>query len=178
MTKTEEREQAKRQEQLEAREGEALDELHKLGFRVTLHEMGRYVEADELLGVRAGYRPGTCYAVMYGRDGKRKHVSGRSALEALQQAQAWSRWQASLKDDAANKFVPSVDHEFVPAASVTQQVVGDTAETRMRRENTERRIISFASGTAEIVDSHGDPLGEGIHASQYREADSEGDMSR
>src|SRR5947208_2348708 len=108
MTKalSEERSNAIKQELLEARENEALEELHKLGFRVTLHEMGRYVEADDLLGIKAGYAPGNCYAVMYSRDAKRKHVAGTSAIEALGQAQAWWRWQQSLKDDAAGKFIP------------------------------------------------------------------------
>src|SRR5438132_2082862 len=95
-----------KQKLLEARENEALEELHKLGFRVSLHTMGRYVEADDLLGIPVGYKPGDCYAVTYSRDGKRKHVAGTSALEALGQAQAWWKWQQGLKDDAAAKFIP------------------------------------------------------------------------
>jgi hypothetical protein len=73
------RARATKQELLEARENEALEELHKLGFRVSLHTMGRYVEADDLLCIPAGYKPGDCYAVMYSRDGKRKHVAETAA---------------------------------------------------------------------------------------------------
>jgi hypothetical protein len=160
------------QARLEARENEALEELHRLGFRVSLHTMGRYVEADDLLGIRAGYKPGNAYAVMYDRSGKRKHVAGTCALEALGQAQAWCRWQAGLKDDAAAKFFPSIDHEPV-AVTVEQRVSGDSAQTRQRRENTERRIIGMAGGTAQLVDSHGDPIHEGNQASQYATSESE-----
>jgi hypothetical protein len=104
---------------------------------------------------------------MYSRDGKRKHVAGTSAVEALQAAQAWWKWQQGLKEDAPNRFIPSVDHEFVPEAFVTQRVVGDTAEVKQRRENTERRILSFDSGIAEVVDSHGEPMKHINQASQY-----------
>jgi hypothetical protein len=172
------RTRATKQERLEARENEALAELSALGFRVTLHEMGRYRVADDLLGISAGYVPGTAYAVMYAADGRRKHVSGGSAVEALQQAQAWWRWQEGLKDDAAAKFVPSVDHEFTPAAVVQQRLSGDTATTRQRRENTERRILSFARGTAEVVDAHGEPIDVDDQTSQHREDDSEETTSR
>lgn len=172
------RARATKQDRLEARENEALDELDKLGFRVTLHEMGHYREADDLLGISTGYVPGTCYAVMYSRDGKRKHVSGSSAVAALQQARAWWRWQQGLKDDAAAKFFPSVDHEVTPEAFVQHRVSGDTAQTRQRRENTERRLVSFASGIAEVVDAHGDAITEANRASQYREDDNEENTSR
>lgn len=164
------RARATKQEVLERRENEALEELHKLGFRVSLHEMGRYVEADDLLGIPAGYKRGECYAVMYAADGKRKHVSGSSAVEALQQARAWWHWQLGLKADAANKFVPSVDHEPT-APVVSQRVSGDTAQTKLRRENAERRILSFQTGVAEVVDSHGEAIKEANRASQYRAAD-------
>jgi hypothetical protein len=147
-----------RQVRLEARETEALEELSKLGFRTTLHEMGRYVEADDLLGISAGYKPGDCYAVMYGRDGKRKQVSGASAVQALQQAHVWCKWQESLSPDAANRFSPSVDNQPVPETFITQRIAGDTAETRQRRANTERRVISVESGIPELVDAHGTPL--------------------
>ena len=178
MTKalSEEQANAIKQELLEARESEALEELQKLGFRVSLHTMGRYAdEADDLLGIPAGYRPGDCYAVMYSRNGKRKHVAGTSALEALGQAEAWWRWQQGLKADAAAKFVPSIDNESV-AEVVVQRVAGDTAEVAQRRANTERRIISHEGGTAHLVDSHGDSMHEATQASQY--AMSKGDTSR
>jgi hypothetical protein len=177
MTKvlSEEKANAIKQELLEARENEALEELHKLGFRVSLHTMGRYVEADDLLVIPAGYKPGDCYAVMYSRDGKRKHVAGSSALEALGQAQAWWRWQQGLNDDAAAKFVPSIDNASV-AVPVTQRVAGDRAEVAARRAATERRLISFECGVAEVVDAHGTPMYEALKASQY--ATSEGDTSR
>jgi hypothetical protein len=164
-TLTEKQANAIKQELLEARENEALEEIHKLGFRVTTHDMGRYVEADDLLGIKAGYIPGNCYAVMYARDGKRKHVAGGSAVEALQQAQAWWAWQQRLGEDAANKFVPSIDNE--PTAVPVRQEVGGSN----RRREGERRIVSFASGTAEIVDAHGDPLPEATHASQFATPD-------
>lgn len=169
---------ATKQDRLEARENEALEELDKLGFRVTLHEMGHYREADDLLGISAGFVSGTCYAVMYSRYGKRKHISGSSAVEALQQAHAWWRWQQGLKDDAAAKFFPSVDNEFTPEAVVQHRVSGDTATTRQRRENIERRLVSFASGVAEVVDAHGDVITEANRASQYREDDTEENTSR
>jgi|SRR5579862_1905843 len=167
-----------RNARLEARECEALDALHEIGFRVTVHEIGRYVETDELRGIKAGFKSGTCYAVMYSRDGKRKHVSGTSAVEALAQAEAWTRWQAGLKDDAPNKFVPSVD--FDPTAvRVAHRVIGDAAETELRRKNTQRKLLSFQTGSAEVVDAHGTPIGEGNQASQYREDETESeDTSR
>ena len=161
---------------LEARETEALEELEKLGFRVTLHDMPSYVEEDILTGTRAGWKAGDCYAVIYARDGKRKHVAGGSAVEALTQAQAWKRWQDGLKDDAPNKFVPSLGGEQT-AVPVTQRVAGDTAETAARRAS-KRRVLSFASGIAEVVDAHGTPIGEDNHASQYREADDKEHTSR
>ena len=160
---------ALKQELIEARENEALDELHKLGFRVTLHTMGRYVEGDDLLGIVAGYKPGDCYAVMYGRDGKRKHVAGTSALDALQQAQSWWHWQLGLKDDAANKFVPSVDHE--PTEATIVQRIASSEVTRRSHDGTERKILGFASVAAELVDQHGTPMHEESHTSQFSEAD-------
>jgi hypothetical protein len=153
---------------IEDRESEALSELQKLGFRVTLHELPKQVDDDVLTGTYAGWTSGTCYAVVVDRAGKRKHVSGISAVDALAQAQSWSRWQAGLKDDAPNKFHPS--SEDVPEMLVTHRVAGDTAETKQRRENTERRIIGFQSGTAAVVDAHGVPVGETTRASQHRGA--------
>jgi hypothetical protein len=155
---------------IEERENEALSELGALGFRVTLHELPHYLEADILTGHTAGWKNGTCYAVLYDRAGKRKHVSGISAVDALSQAQAWSRWQAGIKNDAPNKFHPT--NAAVPEATVTSRVAGDTAETKRRRASTERRVLSFQSGTAEVVDAHGEPVGDTTsRASQYRERD-------
>jgi hypothetical protein len=168
------RKRATKQEQLERRESVALEELRKLRFRVTLHELPRYDEADELLNQPARFVPGNCYAVLYGIDGKRKHVAGCSAVDALTQAQSWCRWQAGLKDDAPNKFV--VTDDDVPELHVTHRPAGDTAETNQRRANTTRRILSFQSGVAEVVDAHGEPLGDVTsRASQYETPNRKGD---
>jgi|GEM_PF-6437562 len=77
-----ERKRAARQSKLEERERDALEELQKLGFRVTVHDLPREIEADPLMGIAAGVRPGQCYAVMYSVDGKRKHAArSRSSSE-------------------------------------------------------------------------------------------------
>jgi hypothetical protein len=156
---------------IQAREEVALSELEKLGFRVTLHTLPHYVEEDFLLGTKAGLVNGDCYAVVYDRSGKRKHVSGISAVDALTQAQSWKRWQDSLKDDAAAKFHPS--RSDVAEVAVTSRVAGDTAQTEQRRENTERRVLAFESGKAELVDAHGAPIEE-THASQFATSDQKG----
>jgi hypothetical protein len=149
---------------IEERETEALDELRMLGFRVTLHTLPRYTEEDILVGTKAGWVNGDCYAVLYDRSGKRKHVSGISAIDTLAQAKAWQRWQDGLKNDAPNRFHATA--EDVPEVAVTNRVAGDTAETALKRENTRRRVLSFESGTAEIVDANGAPIEE-THASQF-----------
>lgn len=122
------------------------------------------------IGTRVVLNRGALDAVIYDRSGKRKYVSGISAVQALAQAQSWRTWQDGLKDDAANKFVPSVDNVSV-AVPVIQRASGATAQEAERRANAERRIISFASGTPELVDSHGDLLGDTDNpASHYRGA--------
>lgn len=160
---------------IQAREEDALSELEKLGFRVTLHTLPHYVGEDILLGTKAGWVNGDCYAVVYSRDGKRKHVSGISAVDALTQAQSWLRWQAGLKDDAAAKFHRSPFD--VAEVLVTSRVAGDTAETEQKRTNTERRVLSWQSGTAEVVDAHGTPIEE-THASQFATSDQKGTPTR
>jgi hypothetical protein len=145
---------ARKQVQIEARENEALEELARIGFRVTLHAYGQHVEADELLGVEEHYRPGECYAVMYGVSGRRKSLSGASAVGVLAQARTWADWQSRLKPDAAGRFIPSTDN--APTAdAVVPRAAGDTAEVALRRASTERRLLSFDSGTARHVDAHG-----------------------
>jgi hypothetical protein len=142
---------------LEAREVEALEQLARLGFRVTLHVYGKHVEADKLLEIEAHYRPGECYAVMYGVDGRRKSISGSSAVGVLTQARTWVDWQNRLKPDAPGKFIPSADNEPIAETVVVQQVAGDKAEVALRRANTERRLLNF-EGTAHLVDAHGAPI--------------------
>jgi hypothetical protein len=159
------RKRVSRQARIEERENEALAELRALGFRVTLHDLPKAVEADELLGTERRIVAGNCYAVMYGVDGKRKHVSGISAIDALTQARAWWDWQEKLKPDAPERFIPSA--EFTPENRVEQRVAGDTRETQIRRENSERRVLSL-EGMPHLVDAHGDPtVGDGSRASQY-----------
>jgi hypothetical protein len=142
----------------EARETEALEVLKALGFRVTFHAMRQKVDADPLLGIEAHWRPGECYAVMYAADGRRKSISGSSAVGVLTQARSWVDWQGQLKPDAANKFVPSADNSPTSETVVVHRVAGDKAEVAQRRANTERRLLNFESSTPRLVDAHGDPI--------------------
>lgn len=161
------REQARHEAALKAREDAALVELEEIGFRVGLYEPRTYVEPDELLGVAGGWKVGCCYVVADSTTGKRKTVSGMSAVDALEQAKGWLNYQKT-------HFRPEDRFEIVKgevvAVPVLQRVVGDTNETNARRANGVRRILSFESGTAEVVDSHGDPIGEDNQASQFSDA--------
>jgi hypothetical protein len=161
---------AREREVLRRREESALEQLHELGFRVSLYEPSDWVDPDPLHGIAGGWRSGVCNAIAYAVDGRRKSLSGISAVQALDEARSWLRHQARLKDDAPNRFV--LTNEDVPAVHVSQRIVGDKAETQRRRENTVRRVISFQSGIAEVVDAHSDPVGDtDSRASQYRERD-------
>lgn len=163
--------QARYEASLQAREEAALAELEELGFRIGLYEPRIYVEPDELRGVAGGWKVGTCYVVADSVTGKRKTISAMSAVAALDQAQAWLHYQETrLAPDL--RFV-IVKGEGV-AVQVTQRVAGDTAETAARRNGTERKIIGFQNGKPEVVDAHGDPIGEDNHASQFRDVDTEG----
>jgi hypothetical protein len=163
------RKRVSRQARIEERENEALEQLRALGFRTTLHDLPKIVEGDELLATtESHFVPGNCYAVMYAVDGKRKHVSGISAVDALSQARTWWDFQQRLKDDSPQRFVPSA--EFTPEARVSQSPAGDARTTKIRRANTERRVLSL-EGTPHLVDAHGDPApSDGSQASQYRNA--------
>lgn len=162
------RKRVSQQTRIEERENEALGQLRALGFRVTVHDFPNVVDGDDLLGTETRTVPGNCYAVMYAVDGRRKHVAGISAVDALLQARAWWDWQQTLKEDAPSRFVPAA--EFRPEAFVQQFPAGDKRETQIRRENTERRVLSL-EGTPHLVDAHGDPaFSDGSRASQYRNA--------
>ena len=130
------------------------------GWTITLHEPRAYVEADPPRNVKEGWRAGVCSATIWSTDGRRKQLTGVSAVEVLDRAHSWLKWQSNVEPPM--RFEP-VMNEFV-AEPMRQQVAGDTAETRIRRENTERRIVSFASGTAELVDAHGDALSSEVNA--------------
>jgi hypothetical protein len=161
------RKRASRQARIEERESVAIAQLEALGFRVTLHDLPKVVPGDELLGAtESHFVPGNCFAVLYAVDGKRKHVSGISAVDALTQARSWWDFQQRLKDDAPQRFIPSAD--FTAEARVEQRPAGDTRETQIRRASTERRVIAL-EGTPHLVDAHGDPVsGDASSASQYR----------
>ena len=155
---------------MEERENTALFELSKLGFRVTLHELPQHVDHDPLTGQQEGWKHGSCYAVIYSIDGKRKHVSGISAVDALTQAQAWKTWQDGLKPDAPNRFIAAPDNEPT-AVAVVQRTGSESARKERGRENV--RVLAFDTGTPTLVDGHGTPIGDTTSpASQYREADS------
>jgi hypothetical protein len=166
----EERRRASKQERLERREMAAIKEMQALGFRVTWHQMPQIVEEDPLLGIPGGYKPGGAYALMYAVDGKRKHVAGCSAVDALMQAQSWWKWQQGLKPDAANKFVPA--NEDVPESRVIARAGSEVAREQRGADDV-RKILSFASGTAEVVQAHGVPPHDADQAWQYRDADTE-----
>jgi hypothetical protein len=126
-------------ELLEQRENNALEELQELGFRISLYEQRRYVEEDPLLGTTGGWLPGTCYAVIDSVDGKRKNVSGTSAVEVLSNARGWLRYQET-HFAPEDRFKPAPNIVAVP---VTQRIVGDTAETANRKVT--RRVIQLDS---------------------------------
>lgn len=161
------REEARREAALKAREEAALQELQEVGFRVSLYEPRTFIEPDELRGVVGGWKVGTCYAVADSITGKRKTISAMSAVDALDQAKSFLHYQETRLPPDLRFTIAKGESVAVP---VFQRVIGDTAQTRQRRENTERRIISFASGHAEKVDANGDPIGEDNHASQHRDA--------
>lgn len=154
------RKRATAKERLEQRESEALAELARLNFRVTWHALPKRVPADPLRGVLAHTEPGGCYAVCYSIDGRRKSVSGISAVDALTAARSWVEWQNRLKDDAAAKFYASpLEDEVPPEVRVSHRVVGDTAEVARRRASTERRVLNFETGIPQLVDAMmGDPI--------------------
>jgi hypothetical protein len=167
------KEQARNEAALQAREEAALAELEEIGFRVSLYEPRTYVEEDVLLGVAGGWKLGTCYAVADSVDGKRKTFSGMSAVQALADAKGWLRYQET-------RLSPELRFQIVKgenvAAPVIQRVAGDAAETAARRGN-ERRIISFESGTAELVNQHGAPMGDDNQAAQFATAETKGPRS-
>jgi hypothetical protein len=139
---------------LRAREEAALEELQQLGFRLALYEPREYVDGDPLLGTEAHWKQGVCHAVADARDGRRKTLTGISALDALTQAKAWLRYQQE-RLSPEQRFVPLLAPPY--AMRVTQRIAGDKAETELRRANTERRVIS-TDGTPHLVDAHGDPI--------------------
>lgn len=161
------REQARREAALKAREESALEELEELGFRVSLYEPRTFIEPDELRGVAGGWQVGTCYAVADSITGRRKTISAMSAVDALDQAKAFLHYQETRLSPELRFTIAKGESVAVP---VVRRVAGDTAETAARRENAERRILSFATGTAEVVDAHGDAITEANRASQYRDA--------
>jgi hypothetical protein len=149
------RAQAQYEASLAAREEHALEELAEIGFRVTLYEPREYVEPDELLGRKGGWKVGVCHAVVDSIAGKRKSISEQSAVAALAQARSWLRYQQE-RLSLELRFVIAKENVAVP---VLARAAGDAAETAARRAATERRVIDFdADGTAQVVDSHGDPI--------------------
>jgi hypothetical protein len=161
------REQARREAALRVREEAALEELEELGFRIGLYEPRTFLEPDELRGIAGGWKVGTCYAVADSITGKRKTISAMSAVDALDQAKAFLHYQETRLSPELRFTIAKGESVAIP---VVRRVAGDTAETAARRESTQRRILGFASGVAEVVDSHGDPIGEDNHASQFSDA--------
>jgi hypothetical protein len=140
---------------LARREEAALEELAELGLKVTIHRPREWRKADPLLGVEEGWTQGEAHAVCYSSDGRRRGFSGISAVQILQDAQSWLRWQSNM--------APPMRFEIVSeptAAPVLQRVAGDTMTTQKRRENTERRVIGMEGGSAVLVDAHGAPIEE------------------
>jgi len=129
------------------------------------------VEADPLRNIEEGWRAGTCVASVWSTDGRRKTLTGISAVQVLDDARSWLKYQRNL--EAPMRFEP-VKGEQV-AVPVFHKIGGDTAQTAARLAATERRLLSWESGRAELVDAHGAPIEE-TQASQY--ATSEGDKSR
>jgi hypothetical protein len=153
---------------LRQREEHALDELRELGFRIGLYEERKYVEPDPLVGEHGGWKTGVCYATAYSAAGKAKTISAMGAVDALKQAKAWAHYQETRLAPELRFVIEKGDDSV--AVPVIQRVVGDTAETKLRHENTERRLISFENGAAEVVDSHGESLGDISQASHLRDA--------
>lgn len=123
---------------LARREEAALSELEELGAFVTLHEQRRFVEGDELRGIDEGWRAGTCAAVIYSTEGKRRNFVGVSAVEVLDRLTGFLKAQERLTESAPNRFV--VSKEFVPA---TQVVHREGSETAARKRHDIRRELEF-----------------------------------
>lgn len=160
------REQARNEASLKVREEAALKELEEIGFRIGLYEPRTFVEPDPLRGIEGGWKVGTCYVVADSVNAKRKTISAMSAVDALDQAKAWIHYQES-------RLSPELRFVIAKGESVATQVfhrAGSNQVARERRDGSERRLISFQSGVAEVVDEQGTPTGEGNHASQFRDS--------
>jgi len=141
-------------ERLQQREELALEELRELGFRISLYEPRELIQADPLRGIEEHWQQGCCHAIADSATGKRKSLSAISAVSALDQARSWLKYQQD-RIAPEDRFVIIHGGCAVP---VRHQVGGDKATSEHRRQNTERRIVSFQSGHPALVDSHGDPL--------------------
>jgi hypothetical protein len=151
-------------ESVEPAEQQAIEELASLGFRTTIREAARWRDAAPLQGVEEGIVPGTCYVAARTVTGKVKSISGATACECLEHARSFLDYQ-ERRLAPEMRFVPMLDGSG--AVPVEQRIAGDTEQTAARRAATERRIIGFASGVAELVDSHGDPMHEATQAAAH-----------
>lgn len=122
----------------EKREQIALESLAAIGFEVTIHEPPRTIEADALMGIQEKHLTGLCVAVVRGRGGKRKVITGVSACQTLDESLKFLRVQEE-------RYAPDI--RFVPLAIgedeglVIQRVSGDTAQTAARQ--IKRRELAF-----------------------------------
>ena len=120
------------------REQIALEGLAAIGFEVTVHEPPRIISADPLMGVQERHLTGLCVAVVRGRGGKRKAITGVSASHALDEAVKFLRVQEE-------RYAPDI--RFVPLEIgedeelVIQRPSGDTAQTAARQ--IVRRELEF-----------------------------------
>jgi hypothetical protein len=137
---------------LATREEYALEELRELGLRISLYEEREFVDPDPLRGLDGGWKRGVCHAVADSVTGKRKTFSGVSAVDTLDQARSWLKYQERLKPEFRFEIVS----ESV-AVPVRQQIAGDAAMTQQRRENTERRVIAL-EGSPHLVDAMRNPI--------------------
>jgi hypothetical protein len=161
------------EEVLRQREESALEQLAELGFRISLHEQRHYVDPDPLRGIEGGWRSGTCYAIATSTSGKLKSISGVSAVDALDQARAFLRYQEERLSPEL-RFVVAKGNAPMP---VRQQVGSENA--RKERGDDARRIVAFdEDGIASVVKSHGRPMGEDNRASQFATSDPKGARTR
>jgi len=112
---------------------------------VALWEPRQHVEGDPLRGIEGGWHPGCCVAVLHSTEGKRKQLSGASAVEVLANLRSFLRWQETLKDDAPNKFV--IAREELPAVEIVQRQGSEQAA-----RDVVRRTLEFST-TGEVLAS-------------------------
>ncbi len=153
---------------LTARENAAIEQLEDEGWTIGLHTPREYIEADPLLEREAGWRAGVCVATVWATDGRVKNVTGVSAVHVLDQCRTWLKWQSNIEPPM--RFVP-VRGERV-AVPVFQRE-GSERLTKQRHDGNEKRIVSFASGHAELVDHHGATMGNDNQASSFATAEQE-----